>query len=94
MKVVWTRLAIEDLNSAYEFIHISNPTAAKAIVERIEKAIESLPLYPDMGRPGRIEGTRELAIARTPFVIPYRIRQNQIEILAIVHGARRWPDSF
>jgi plasmid stabilization system protein ParE len=45
-----------------------------------------------MGRPGRVAGSRELVIA--PYVIAYRSRKSAIEILGIIHGARRWPDSF
>ncbi len=47
-----------------------------------------------MGRIGRVVGTRELIITRTPFILPYRIQGNQIEILAVVHAARRWPEAF
>jgi toxin ParE1/3/4 len=53
-----------------------------------------LATFPERGRQGRIEGTRELVVAGTPFVVAYRIRSREMEVLAIVHGARRWPDSL
>ncbi|MFB2897343.1 type II toxin-antitoxin system RelE/ParE family toxin [Aerosakkonemataceae cyanobacterium BLCC-F50] len=47
-----------------------------------------------MGRPGRIPGTKELVVTRTPFILPYRVQGEQIEILAVIHAARQWPESF
>ena len=94
MKVAWTPLALEDLDSAYEYIAAENPTAADAIIERIRSAVNALRAHPDLGRKGRVEGTRELVISGTPFVIPYRVNKNRVEILALIHGARRWPESF
>ena len=94
MKVAWTPLALEDLDSAYEYIAAENLTAADAIIERIRSAVNTLRAHPDLGRKGRVEGTRELVISGTPFVIPYRVNKNRVEILALIHGARRWPESF
>lgn len=94
VKIVWTCLAIADLDNAYDYIVEERPTAAAHTIERIEKAIQSISRYPGMGRPGRIEQTRELIVSGTPFIIPYRVKNNKIEILAVMHGARRWPDSF
>ena len=45
-------------------------------------------------RPGRVPGTRELVIPRTPFVVPYRLKSDIIQILRVYHGAHRWPKSF
>lgn len=64
------------------------------MLERIKKATESLLAYKNLGRAGRIRGTRELIVIGTPFVIPYRIKENRIEILAVIHGSRRWPDEL
>jgi toxin ParE1/3/4 len=47
-----------------------------------------------MGRPGRVPGTREFVIPRTPHIVPYRLQGESIQILRVYHGARRWPDSF
>lgn len=94
VKLRWTRLALEDLNHAFEYVAAENPSAARAAIERIEAAVNALRVYPDLGRPGRVEGTRELVVPRTPFIIPYRIAKRRIEILAVIHGARRWPDTL
>lgn len=94
MKIVWTRLALSDLDAAYNYIAANNPSAAVDIIDRIEKAINNLTQYPEIGRPGRIPGTKELVVTRTPFILPYRIQGEQIEILAVIHAARQWPESF
>lgn len=94
MSINWTKLALSDLDKAYDYIAINNPGAANETIERIQKALDALVLYPEMGRIGRVAGTRELIITRTPFILPYRIQGYQIEILAVVHAARRWPEAF
>ena len=94
MKLFWTRLAISDLNSAYDYIAQENPSAAIDVIDHIQKAANILSQHPELGRHGRVEGTRELIISGTPFIISYRIKDKRIEVLAVIHGARRWPDAF
>lgn len=90
----WTRLAIRDLNSAYDYIAEDNPSAAREVIERIEKSVAMLLRHPRLGRVGRVGETRELVVSGTPFVIPYRATGERIEILAVIHAAQRWPDSL
>jgi toxin ParE1/3/4 len=90
----WTSLATEHLHAAYEYIAQQSAAAADALIERIFGAVEMLALYPGIGRAGRVKGTRELVIAGTPFVVAYRVRRDQVEVLAVFHGARRWPTEF
>lgn len=94
MKTVWTRLALQDLEHVRNYIATDNPAAAGGTIEKIAKAIENLPSYPNMGRPGRVKGTRELVVVGTSFLVPYRIKKERIEILAVIHGARRWPSNL
>jgi len=94
VKIRWTRLAVDDLNIAYEYIAAANPSAAHAVIDRIEFAVNVLRAHPEIGRRGRVEGTRELVIPRTPFIVAYRVSKSSIEILAVIHGARRWPEGF
>lgn len=91
MKVLWTRLALQDLENTYEFVTQHNPKAANGIIKRIESGIDNLKLYPNVGKKGRLIGTRELIIPNTPFLLPYRIKETHIEILALLHGRRKWP---
>jgi plasmid stabilization system protein ParE len=94
VRLRYTRHALVGLDQARAYIAARNPQAAAAIAARICEAIDGLRLFPERGRPGRVAGTRELVIPATPFVVAYRIGNGQIEILAIMHGARRWPGSF
>ncbi|OGR87845.1 MAG: hypothetical protein A3A86_00375 [Elusimicrobia bacterium RIFCSPLOWO2_01_FULL_60_11] len=94
MKIAWTRLALEGLEHARMFIAAERPSAAVHVIERIKKAVHSVSRYPENGRSGRVAGTRELIVSGTPFIVPYRIRHNRVEIIAVIHGARRWPDAL
>jgi toxin ParE1/3/4 len=95
MNIVWSPEAIEDLVSLRAYVAEDNPAAARRIVLRIIEVIELLlPYNPHSGRPGRVPGTRELIIPRTPYVVPYRVQRNTLQILRIYHSARLWPDSF
>ena len=60
----------------------------------INVGIDGLRQFPERGQPGRVPGTRELVVPRSPFVVPYRVRGRRVEILGILHGARAWPDSI
>jgi toxin ParE1/3/4 len=94
MKIRWMPLAEQDLNSAYEFVRRDNPKAASRVVARILPAAEMLAIYPSAGHPGRVPSTRELTIARTPYIIAYRHAGSAIQILSVIHTARRSPTSF
>ena len=82
------------LEDIHERIAQENPAAAARIVDRIQTAVERLRAYPAFGRPGRVAGTRELVIPGTSYIAPYRIVGDQIQILALMHSAQRWPDRF
>ncbi len=92
MKIVWSRKAVRHLEHVREFIARDNPKAAREVALRILEAVDLLSSQPNMGRPGRIPGTRELVVPRTPYVMPYRVRGERIEIIAVFHGHQRWPD--
>ena len=95
MNILWSPEAIEDLNSLRAYIVQDNPSAARGVVLHIMDSVEQLlPNNPQIGCPGRIPGTRELVIPKTPFIVPYRLQRNVIQILRVYHGARRWPESL
>lgn len=90
----WTPAATSHLRSAFEYVSLDSARAAHALIERIFSVAERLRDFPRMGREGRAEGTRELVIAGTPFVVVYRLHGRGIEMLAVFHAARKWPDAF
>jgi toxin ParE1/3/4 len=92
MRVVWTRPARRHLDEIAAFIREDDPAAAAKVVSRVLDRADTLSNHPHLGRPGRIEGTRELFIPSTPYLVAYRVREGEVEILAVFHGARRWPD--
>lgn len=91
MKLVWTKSAIQDLVEARRFVEKDNPKAASELAKRIIRAIERLVNNPELGRTGRLIGTRELIISKTPYFIPYRILPNRIEVLRVYHSSRVYP---
>jgi toxin ParE1/3/4 len=95
MTPVWSPAAIDDLNSLRAFIAEDDSAAAQRVALHIIHNVETLlPKHPDMGRPGRVPGTRELVIPGTPFIVPYRVQDDTVHILRVYHSARRWPESF
>jgi toxin ParE1/3/4 len=91
MKVVWSRRAIRHLASLRKFISKDSEQNAGLVAERILDVIELLQTQPEMGRPGRVLGTRELVIPGTPYIIPYRVRRERLELIAVFHGRQKWP---
>lgn len=92
MTIVWSPVAMADLDSVYDYIALDSPGAAFRITEKIEESIERLRDFPEMGRPSRWPDTRELVIPGTHFIILYMIKRRRIIILAVIHAARRWPE--
>jgi plasmid stabilization system protein ParE len=90
MKVVWSPRAIRHLVAIGDYIEKDSETNAALIAGRILDAIETLRTQPQMGRPGRLAGTRELVVFGTPFIIPYRVRRERLELLAVFDGRRQY----
>jgi toxin ParE1/3/4 len=91
MKIVWSRRAMRHLVKLREFIEKDSEQNAGLIAKRILGAVDLLSTQPGMGRPGRITGTRELVVPGTPYLIPYRIRGERLELMAVFHGRQKWP---
>ena len=91
MHLEWSVLARADRKAIFDYIEAESPQAAFAIDDRIETRAKSLMQFPEMGRPGRIDGTRELVINRTPYIAAYRVVGDTVRILRVLHGAQQWP---
>ncbi|GFE61316.1 type II toxin-antitoxin system RelE/ParE family toxin [Geobacter sp. AOG2] len=91
MILVWLPIAAEERFEQLDYIAQDNPLAAISQDEEIERQTSLIVLQPEMGRIGRVKGTRELVISQTPFITIYRIMGERIEILRFLHGAQKWP---
>lgn len=94
MKLIWSPEARVDLREMVLYLADKNPYAAREFYERIAKVAGELIDAPYIGRPGRVPGTRELVITNTPYILPYQIRPDRIEILRVYHSAKKWPEKF
>lgn len=94
MQVRWLRQALRNLDEEAAYIAQDSPQSAAALVRHLMASAQMLGQHPQMGRPGRVPGTRELVVTRFPFILPYRVRGQSIEILRVFHTARKWPQRF
>lgn len=94
MRVIWLDRALDDLEAIEQFIGQDNLRAAREVEQQIKTSVRRLQDQPRMGRPGRVAGTRELVIPGLPYIAAYSINESTVYVLAIVHGAREWPESF
>jgi toxin ParE1/3/4 len=94
MKVVWSRRATKHLVMLRNFIAKDSEQNAALVAKRILQSIDILQSHPEMGRPGRVLGTRELVIPDTPYIVPYRVRRDRLEIIAVFHGHQKWPSKL
>ena len=91
MKVVWSRRAIRHLVDLREYIEKDSEQNTALVAKRILKAVDLLENHPEMGRAGRLVGTRELVVPETSYIIPYRIRRDRLELIAVFRGRQKWP---
>jgi toxin ParE1/3/4 len=94
LRIRWTGSALADLEAIGDFIALDNAVAAQRMVVGLVASVDALRDHPNLGRPGRLTGTRELVVSGTPYVVPYRVQGDDVQILAVFHGARRWPAAF
>ncbi|MBK6786093.1 MAG: type II toxin-antitoxin system RelE/ParE family toxin [Rubrivivax sp.] len=91
MRVRWLRKALRNLDDEATYIAADDTAAATVVVKRVLDAVSMLGEQPGLGRPGRVAGTRELIVAKTRYIVPYRVRGNTVEILRVFHTSRRLP---
>jgi plasmid stabilization system protein ParE len=90
MIVRWTEQAAGELAEHYGYYRAHNPAAARRLRHSIMAGVNRLRDYPHMGKPGRVEHTRELTIGGTPFIVIYRVNAARVEILHLYHGRQNW----
>ena len=91
MMVQWLLEASQQRYDQLDYIAQENPIAAIQLDEEIETQTESLAQHPRIGREGRVTGTLELVIARTPFLAVFRVAAGQIQVLNLLHQSQQWP---
>jgi addiction module RelE/StbE family toxin len=91
MQVKWLKRALDNLEDEADYIAQDNPKAAHALVTHIFNSANQLIIFPNLGKAGRVFGTRELIITGFPYIIPYRVKSDVVEILRVFHTSRKWP---
>ncbi len=95
MTVQWAEDAVRQLIAAHAYVASDNPHAADQLLLRIAHAVKLLGSHPSAGREGRVPNTRELVITNTPYIVAYRLEnKDTLQVLAVLHGKRRWPENF
>jgi toxin ParE1/3/4 len=92
MQVRWLKKALRNLEQVHQYISVNNPEASVQTILKIQTAIKQLASFPNMGRLGRVEGTRELVIGNTPYIVVYRVKGTNLEILRILHSSKKYPE--
>lgn len=91
MRIRWSADAASDLESVAEFYFTRIPERAPSILQTIYESPQKLISFPERGRRGRKEGTREFVLAPLPFILVYQLGPESIDIVRILHGAQNWP---
>jgi toxin ParE1/3/4 len=91
MRIRYAAPAKQDLIEIQDYIAKDDDAAAYRIAQHIREHVGRLAQHPHLGRPGQVQGTRELSISGTPYFVVYRIKHRTIEVLTVVHSRRRWP---
>jgi addiction module RelE/StbE family toxin len=91
MRIEWLPEAVHDLVEIRRFIAADHPGAAAQAAKRIFDTVAYLLNHPELGRAGRLPGTRELIIPGLPYIVPYRVKGTAIIILGVLHAAQEWP---
>ncbi|MBC7700203.1 type II toxin-antitoxin system RelE/ParE family toxin [Aquabacterium sp.] len=94
MQLNWLRKALQNLDEEAAYIAQDDASAARLVVQRVMAAVAMLADQPGLGRPGRVPGTRELIVAKTRYLVPYRVRGGTAEVLRVLHTARRLPKKW
>lgn len=94
MRVRWLREAIRSLNAEADYMAQESPVAATEMFEYVKARVDALGEFPAAGRPGRVPGTRELVIDRYPYLVPYRVAGNELQVLRVFHTRRQPPKTW
>jgi addiction module RelE/StbE family toxin len=88
--VYWTPEATQDRDYIYDRVEADNPAAAADLDELFEQKSARLAAHSALGRPGRVNGTRELVVHRN-YILVYDMTGYEVRILRVLHARRQWP---
>jgi toxin ParE1/3/4 len=91
VRIKWLALALGDLDEIEAYIAEERSAVAADVVIKIIKTVSLLGEQPGLGRSGRVPGTRELVVPGLPYIVPYRVKDEVIQILRVYHSSRKWP---
>jgi toxin ParE1/3/4 len=91
MRLRWTEAAAGDIEGIADYLFERTPEKAAQIVRKIYDAPSALKAFPNRGRQGRKQGTRELVVPSLPYIIVYQIIADIVYVARILHGAQDWP---
>jgi toxin ParE1/3/4 len=94
MKVKWLNTALLNLDSAATYLYERNPNSAEVFIREVKRLTEHLTEQPSLGRKGRVSGTRELILTNFPYIIPYRIKDDHVEILRVFSTKMKLPKKW
>jgi toxin ParE1/3/4 len=92
MPIQWTQRARQQFLAIIDSVLEANPSAAEHVYDAITDGVSRLVIFSEMGRRGRVPGTRELVISSQPYIVAYRTRGQTVHILAVLHGAQKWAE--
>jgi toxin ParE1/3/4 len=91
VKIRWLAKAERDLLRQLDYVAERDPHIAAELADKVRIATSLLAEHPRLGRAGRVRGTRELTISRTPYIVVYRVYSSAVRIVRVLHGAQQWP---
>ncbi len=91
MRIRWTPLAAADMHSISEYLKEHHPPYRQPTLRKLYEKIRGLKDTPYLGRPGRVEGTREILFPPMTYVAVYRVQQQSFEIWRIYHTSQNRP---
>ncbi|MEF3696846.1 type II toxin-antitoxin system RelE/ParE family toxin [Desulfolutivibrio sp.] len=91
MSIEWTVLAAGDLDGVMEYVGRDDWPTAERVGREIVAAVSRLAAFPGLGRPGRVEGTRELIVPDIPYIVVYEVRGDRVCVLRLLHAAQAYP---
>jgi toxin ParE1/3/4 len=94
MWVNWTKSALKDIENEANYLNKISPSIEDAFLHEVEKSIDLVKKYPELGRIGRVSETREFILKKFQYILVYLIKESCLDIIRLLHTSRKWPNSL